>query len=275
MAKSDIQILYEDDRILLVNKPTGVSVTADRSGAADLLQLLHRQIDPDQPLRLVHRLDKETSGLLLLAKNREAQSRYSSQFARREVSKLYLALVQGPVPQPEDRIKAPIARSQRNPQAMHIHPRLGKEAITHWRKVMDFGRIALLAVQPVTGRTHQIRIHMAHRGIPLAIDSMYAGAQPLMLSDFKPGYRGKRDREEAPLIDRLTLHAYQLRIPVGPEDAAEERTFVAGPDKKFMATIKMLAKHVSKEGPSEEERQTLETILSASPLPFLIHNERL
>lgn len=273
MAKSDIQILYEDERILLVNKPTGVSVTADRSGAADLLMLLNQQVDPAEPLRLVHRLDKETSGILLLARNREAQSRYSAGFARRKFSKLYLAIVQGPVPQSEGRIKAPIARSKRNPQAMHIHPRLGKEAVTHWRKAMDFGRIALLAVQPLTGRTHQIRIHLAHRGIPLAIDSMYAGAHPLMLSDFKPGYRGKKDQEESPLIDRLTLHAYQLRIPIGPADEAEEKTFIAPPDKKFTAAIKMLAKHTAREERSAEEMQILEKILSARPLPFLIESE--
>ena len=270
MAKSDIQILYKDERILLINKPAGVSVTADRSGAADLLMLLNQQIRPAEPLRLVHRLDKETSGILLLARNREAQSRYTAGFARRRFSKLYLAIVQGPVPQAEGRIKAPIARSQRNPQAMHIHPRLGKEAVTYWRKVMDMGRLALLAVQPTTGRTHQIRIHMAHRGIPLAIDSMYAGSQPLMLSDFKTAYRGKRDREEVPLIDRLTLHAYQLRIPVGPPDQAEERTFAAPPDKKFMAAIKMLAKHTSKGERSAEEQEVLQTITAGKPLPFLL-----
>ncbi len=269
MAKSDIQVLYEDQCILLINKPTGVSVTADRSGAPDLLQMLHGRLNPPEPLRLVHRLDKETSGILLLAKNRDAQSRYSSGFAKRRFAKLYLAIVQGPVPQTEGRIKAPIARSRRNPQAMLIHPRLGKEAVTHWQKLMDLGRMALLAVQPLTGRTHQIRLHMAHRGIPLAIDSMYAGSQPLMLSDFKSGYRGKKDNPEVPLIDRLTLHAYQLRIPIGPPDAPQEQTFVAAPDKKFAAAVKMLAKHARPEQQSEQETKTIQTILDGRPLPFL------
>jgi hypothetical protein len=87
MAKNDIDILFENDRILLINKPSGISVTADRSGKADILQLLTKQLKPSEPLRLVHRLDKETSGVLLIAKHKEAQSRYSRLFAKRKVRK--------------------------------------------------------------------------------------------------------------------------------------------------------------------------------------------
>ena len=267
MAKSDIQIIYDDADILLINKPAGVSVTADRSGLPSLLDLLNPQINPAEKLRLVHRLDKETSGIMLLARHRDAQSLYSHLFAKRQISKLYLAIVQGPLQQEFGRIKAPIARSRRNPRAMYIHPRLGKEAITHWKKLADFGRLSLLAVQPVTGRTHQIRIHMAHRGLPLAIDPVYGNASPLMLSEFKHGYHGKHDRDEPPLIDRLTLHAYQLRIPIGDE----MRTFTARPDKKFAAAIKLLAKHTAtKNSPLPE---TIETILKNSPLPFMTESD--
>jgi 23S rRNA-/tRNA-specific pseudouridylate synthase len=148
---------------------------------------------------------------------------------------------------------------------MHIHPRLGKEAVTHWQKLADFGRLSLLAVQPLTGRTHQIRIHMAHRGLPLAIDPLYGSDKPLMLSEFKHGYRGKLDRDEPPLIERLTLHAYQLGIPVG--DPPQMETFIAAPDKKFAAAIKMLAKHTAPKNTPLPE--AVELILQSSPLSFL------
>ena len=82
MAKNDIDVLFENDQILLINKPSGISVTADRSGKADILQLLKKQLSPSEPLRLVHRLDKETSGVLLIAKHKEAQSRYSKLFEK-------------------------------------------------------------------------------------------------------------------------------------------------------------------------------------------------
>lgn len=267
MAKSDIDILFENDDILLINKPTGISVTADRSGAADILKLLYQQQTFSEPLRLVHRLDKETSGILLIAKHKIAQSRYSRLFAKRKVQKLYLAIVKGPLSYQHGSIKDPIARSKRNPQAMHVHPRLGKKAHTIWTQLADFGSLSLVSVQIITGRTHQIRIHFSHRGMPLAIDPIYGSSSPLMLSSFKSGYRPKFDRDEPPMIDRLTLHAYQLTIPVGPEETETPQTFVAPPDKKFASAVKLLAKH-TRRSDGFENVQTLQHILTAQPLPY-------
>lgn len=267
-----LPILFEDADILILNKPTGVSVTADRTGAADVLQLLNAQLRPAEPFRLVHRLDKETSGVLLIAKHRDAQSQYSRLFAKRLVNKLYLAIVKGPVIKACGSIKDPIARSQRNPRAMHVHPRLGKPAHTLWRRLADFGGPALVAAQPITGRTHQIRVHFSHRGMPLAIDPMYGHqTMPLMLSAFKKDYRPKSDREEPPLIERLTLHAYQLAIPIGADEHAGYQTVVARPDKNFLSAIKLLAKHT---GPSIhisafEEPEDLERIMNGQPLAFI------
>jgi RluA family pseudouridine synthase len=271
MSKDDFSILYENEDIVVVNKPTGVSVTVDRSGDADVLQLLNEQLHPSEPLRLVHRLDKETSGILLIAKHRDAQSRYSRLFAKRLVKKLYLAIVKGPVLKAAGSIKDPIARSKRNPRAMHIHPRLGKPAHTLWRRLADFGGPALLAGQPVTGRTHQIRIHFAHRGMPLVIDPMYGETAPLMLSAFKRDYRPKQDREEPALISRLTLHAYQLALPVGGDENTGYQTFVAPPDKNFLSAIKLLSKHT---GPSKyvsafTNPEELDSILNGQPLEFM------
>ena len=271
MNKDDFPILFENENIVLINKPTGVSVTADRSGDADVLQILNKQLCPTEPLRLVHRLDKETSGILLIAKHRDAQSQYSRLFAKRFVKKLYLAIVRGPVLREVGSIKDPIARSKRNPRAMHIHPRLGKPAHTLWRRLADFGGPALLAVQTITGRTHQIRVHFAHRGMPLLIDSMYGETTPLMLSSFKRGFRSKPDREEPALIERLTLHAYQLSIPMGADENAPYETFVAMPDKNFLSAIKLLSKHT---GPSKyvsafDDPANLDRIIAGQPLEFM------
>lgn len=268
MAKNKIDILFENDDILVINKPTGVSVTADRGGAADILQLLNQQITVAEPLRLVHRLDKETSGVMMIAKHKPAQSRYSSLFERRQVSKLYLAIVNGPLAYKGGSIKDPIARSQRNPRAMHIHPRLGKPAHTVWKQLADFGILSLVSVQTITGRTHQIRIHFSHRGMSLAIDSMYGSNQPLMLSSFKHGYRRKQDQEERPMIDRLTLHAYQLTIPVGSEEIPQMQTFVAGLDKKFAAAVKLLNKHTKNEADGFTDETDLRKILDAQTLDY-------
>lgn len=268
MSKKQIEILFENDDIVVVNKPVGVSVTKDRGGSADLLMLLTGELSPSEPLRLVHRLDKETSGILLIAKNKIAQSRYSRLFAKRMIQKLYLAIVRGPLPYPGGSIKDPIARSKRNPQAMHVHPRLGKPSHTVWKQLADFGTLSLVSAQIITGRTHQIRIHFAHRGMPLAIDPIYGSTEPIMLSDFKTRYRQKFDADESPLIDRLTLHAYQLSVPVGPVESEEMRTFTAPLDKKFAAAVKLLAKHTAKSAPGFNDPLDMERILKSEPLDY-------
>lgn len=273
MAKNNIDILFEDDRIVLINKPTGISVTPDRTGAADIQQLLAKQLTLTEPLRLVHRLDKDTSGVMVIAKNKQAQSRYSHLFAKRQTQKLYLAIVAGPLMHPQGSIKDPIARSKRNPQAMHVHPRLGKPAHTVWRQLADFGVLSLVAAQPVTGRTHQIRIHFSHRGMPLAVDPVYGSAEPLMLSAYKTGYRPKQDKSEPAMISRLTLHAYQLTIPVGPPKQDRLQTFVVPPDKKFAAAVKLLQKHTQNAAEGFIDMDDFQKILNAEPLAYLVDAE--
>ncbi len=246
MPRKKVEILYADDDIIVVNKPAGVSVTKDRSGAQQLVDILSEQLSPQvsSKLRLVHRLDKDTSGTMILARNKESQSRFSSYFEKRLIKKTYLALVTGPVSAPEGTIDARLAPDSRNPNLMRVARKKGKEAITEWRLLADFGSVALLAVNPLTGRTHQIRVHLPSIGLPLAIDPLYGSKGPLFLSDFKADYRLAKGRTEKPLIDRLTLHAYQIELneplPKIPD------CFVASLDKKFTATMKMLTKHNSK-----------------------------
>jgi len=235
---TNTDIIYQDDSLLVINKPAGISVTKDRTGADDILKIL-KQNFPENELRLIHRLDKETSGVMILAKTPEIQSLVAGMFAKRQVKKTYLALVTGAVMHKNGRINAPLAHDRKNSRLMKLDPRRGKPAVTEWRLLADFGPAALLAVNPVTGRTHQIRVHLASRSMPLVIDPLYGGTRPVLLSDFKAGYSQKRGRPEKPLIERLTLHAYQIQMTLHNE----EKIFTAPLDKKFAATIKMLTKH--------------------------------
>ena len=258
MLKKEIEILEEGDDFLVINKPAGISVTGDRTGEEDIITVLRRQLGGQSEIRLVHRLDKFVSGVMILAKNRSMQSELSSYFAKRLVKKKYLALASGYVSSREGVIDVPIARSRRDARMMCVDKRGGKEAVTRWCLLADFGGIVFLLVEPVTGRTHQIRVHLAHAQMPLAIDPLYSSSKGLMLSDFKVNYRCSRSRPESSLIDRLTLHSYELQLPLGTEQVS----YRAKPDRKFSAAIKMLAKH----GPMGEkafpEKGLLEAILT-------------
>jgi len=251
MPKNDIEIIYENADIIVINKPAGISVTKDRSGKPQLTDILAKQLGKEMTakLRLVHRLDKDTSGVMILALNRAAQRQFADYFFNRTVKKTYLAIVKGAAFEPDGVVDAPLAPCKKKPELMIIDHRGGKESVTNWRLLANFGLVSLIAATPLTGRTHQIRVHLASIGLPLAIDPLYGGREPIMLSEYKKDYRLGRFQEEKPLIERLTLHAYQIILPPelilsnAEEAGIQNNCLIAKLDKKFAATIKMLTKH--------------------------------
>ncbi len=240
--RQPIPLLHCDDHLLTVDKPAGVPVVPDRAGSPSLLHLLARQLDwPQGSFKLVHRLDRDTSGVLLLARSTSAQRHLCRQFAVRQVLKIYYALVLGQPAQDAGEIDLPIGHKPRSPGKMRIDPRHGREALTEWKVIQRYAGMSLLQCRPRTGRTHQIRLHLAAAGFPLLVDPLYGSATGLMLSSFKTGYRPSRRRPEHPLIDRLTLHAAALEL-LHPATSQTIR-FDAPLPKDFRAAKNQLAKY--------------------------------
>jgi len=241
-----LDILYEDENLIVVNKPSGVLVTPDRWNAdiptlQDMLrEYLHRKGDVSHPnIRVIHRLDKDTSGAIVLAKNVQAQSYVSKQFEKGETSKTYHAIVKGVIAQNEGVISFPLMEATKPPGSMVVNQK-GKKSITVFKVLERFAEFCLVEASPLTGRTHQVRVHFAEYGYPLAIDPIYGSTEPIFLSQFKKEYKHKH-KEEKPVITRLPLHALRLSF----KEPTEGKTLVieAPPPKDFTRMLKYLRKY--------------------------------
>ena len=243
MAKTKIEIIYTDNDILVINKPSGLSVTKERSGKVSLLDILAEQMNPEEAenLRLIHRLNKLTSGVMVLAKNKKSQSKYASDFEKGFAQQIYLAIVSGRAARTRGRIGYKIRPEGTILGKMAIAKKKGKNALTEWEQLADFGNLSLLAIRPKTIRTHQIRVHLPAAGMPLAVDPLYGSDRGIYLSEIKASYNLAKKAKEKPLIERLTLHSYQLQINEKTQEKPD--VFVAGLDKKFKTAIKMLTRH--------------------------------
>ncbi len=210
-----LDILFENADLIVVNKPAGMVVhpaPGHESGTLVHAVLAHAPdiegIGGEDRPGVVHRLDKETSGLILMAKNERAHRWLQEQFKSRKVEKVYLALVDGAPPTPKGRIEAPIGRSSSHRKQMAVTPEgKGREAVSEYRTLESFKDHTLLEVHPLTGRTHQIRLHMAFLGCPIVGDKMYGHHKPSLP------------------LERHFLHAYHLNIIIPGE--ATQRSFQA------------------------------------------------
>ena len=180
-----LNIIYEDDQLLIVNKPAGLTVHPGHGNyQGTLLNGLayymkdDELFDPEDPsLGLVHRIDKDTSGLLVIAKRPEAKTHLGRQFFQKTTQRKYIALVWGVPKNEEGRIEGNIGRDPHDRMRMTVFPdgEQGKHAVTHYRTLEKFGYVALVECRLETGRTHQIRAHMKHIGHPVFNDERYGG----------------------------------------------------------------------------------------------------
>jgi 23S rRNA pseudouridine955/2504/2580 synthase/23S rRNA pseudouridine1911/1915/1917 synthase len=249
MGKSEsLDILWQNDDALALVKPAGLATIPGRAETDSALERIAAQINlpatgsADPRVRVVHRLDKETSGVLLFAKHSAAQRHLSHQFQNNLVSKEYLALVCGKPVSQEGEIDAPLGPHPASPLKMTVLRHGGRPARTLWRVEEQFRDYALLRVFPKTGKTHQIRVHLRSIGLPLAVDTLYNpnAGEGVFLSTFKRGYRAKPGDPERPLIGRLTLHAERIRFADMSGIPVE---VMSCPPKDFRATITMLRKY--------------------------------
>ncbi|MDR1474331.1 MAG: RluA family pseudouridine synthase [Endomicrobium sp.] len=235
--RQEIEIIYQDSDIVVVNKPSGIIVIPDQNTdeKKTLAGMLKEQLN--QKIWVVHRIDRDTTGVLVFAKNAQSHRNISMQFENSKVHKKYIALLSGVLEEDKGIINKPILISGRD-VSIDI---AGKESITNFNVTERFKSYTLVEVMPLTGRRHQIRIHFWSIGHPLAIDAEYGVAQPIMLSGLKCGYKAKKGQEEKPVISRLTLHAASLTFAL--PQTGKEQTFKSPLTKDFELTLKQLRKY--------------------------------
>lgn len=188
-------LVYRDDDILVINKPAGL-LTVPGKGEALFDSVLTRLRNFEPKTLLIHRLDRDTSGLLVFALNKAAQSHISKQFQERQTEKLYTAIVEGKIEQQQGKIDVPVCYDPSRPPLHIADPNFPKSALTYYQVIETFVlqdcHVSRVALTPITGRSHQLRVHMQYLGHPIVGDTLYASEQGVALSD------------------RLYLHATEL-----------------------------------------------------------------
>lgn len=234
-----IEVVYEDDHIIAFNKPSGLLGIPDRFDPEKPCLKNLAEAQTKQKLFVIHRIDKDTSGLIVFAKDEVAHKYMSQLFEGRNVKKYYKALVWGNPHLEQGTIDKAIAAHPVKKGMMVIFPK-GKEAKTDFWVESKWHGFALMKLQIHTGRTHQIRVHLKDLGYPVLCDPIYGNNTEVKLSDFKKKYKLSLDQlEERPILSRLALHAYELDFV----DASGKHINIIAPLSKDMeATIKQLNK---------------------------------
>ncbi len=227
-------ILFENDDIIVVNKPPFISSLDEREGGEVNMLRLAKAYTPNA--QICHRLDKETSGALIIAKNPEAYRFVSIQFEKRQVRKVYHAIIDGTHVFDDLLVDLPILNAGKG--NVMISRQEGKRAETWFKSLKYFKHYTLVECRPVTGRMHQIRIHLATQRASIAGDDMYKG-KPVFLSAIKRKYHLGKDQEEQPIMKRFALHSYEVSFNLLN---GEPITIHAPYPKDFETLLKLLEK---------------------------------
>ncbi len=236
LRSHDVEIVFEDDSVIVLNKPSRLLVIPDRYDKTlpSLSGILKGDLGE---IFVVHRLDKETSGVIVFAKTAVAHAALNSQFEGREVEKIYQAIVRGNLEAKSGLIEFPL--SEREDGAMRVDKKNGKESVTEFRILEELSGYALVEARPKTGRTHQIRVHLAAIGFPILGDPLYGDGRPFFLSHIKARY--KSNGEEKPLLARTALHASAVTLthPV----TGERSVWLAELPKDMRSVLRALRKY--------------------------------
>lgn len=241
-----IDIVYEDEDILIIDKSKNMVVHPAKGHLTGTLVnavLYHSEKLSDGSSKerpgVIHRLDKDTTGLIIFAKNNYSHNILSEQLSKREIERMYLAVVWGRLPMDEGEIDAPIGRHQIFKEKMAVTPFGSKEAITRFKVVYRGKYASILVLKLKTGRTHQIRVHLSHLGFPIIGDPEYGGRNKNILQ--KIGLQYKEDFEEIlSMIDRQALHAILIRF-IHPRKKKEIR-FYSGLKEDMRNVINFIIK---------------------------------
>jgi len=236
MKKTDFGdlILFENEDYIVVNKPPYLSTLDDRHEAQNILYLA-KLYTPDA--QVCHRLDKETSGCLIIAKHPAAYRNAAIQFEDRKVNKIYHAVVDGIHEYKQTLVERGIIATTKG--IARVNNLKGKPATTYFTTLKTYFAHSLIECKPITGRLHQIRVHLAYLKSPICGDELYGG-RPLYLSTLKKRFNLKKDTEESPIMQRVSLHSYSI----GFKGMNEEHIEVVAPyPKDFAVLIKQLEKN--------------------------------
>ncbi|HEU4575773.1 MAG TPA: RluA family pseudouridine synthase [Chitinophagaceae bacterium] len=230
-------VLFENNDFIALNKPPGLLAIPDREGKEISLKVLLQK--KYGHIYTVHRIDRDTSGVIIFAKNEAGHKQLSQQFESRQTEKIYYALVIGSPVLQRGSIAAPIAEHPSKKAVMMVH-RKGKESLTDYEVLEDFGSYSWVKLKIHTGRTHQIRVHMKEIGHPVVCDELYGDGKPVFISSLKHRYKLSKNQDaEQPILNRLALHAFSLSFT----DAAGQKFYLeASLPKDLRAVLQQLEK---------------------------------